>query len=149
MNILYLLGGQDRGYEDAQGPQAELHLNQFRGLRARLRTAVPALAQVSDPTLLALLCAMGSSNGAEKVKRVTGHFVFTRLMKSQPQRWDGKPTEAERALAELCCDKDGEAGIPVDLGKRPGGDATLVPRGVRLRRGLLQRPRALRAQLHG
>lgn len=140
--MLYLREGQDPHFQlllnmprgdlladvDEQEPEPELHLNRFRGLRARLRTALPALGRVSDPTLLALLCAMGANNVAGTVKHVAGLFAFTRLMKGHPQRGDGKPTAAERALAALC---DGygreEAGAPYDLGKRPGGDAALEP----------------------
>jgi hypothetical protein len=132
LHMLYLLEGQDRRFrlllDTAHGERvaegSELHLPRFFTLRPHLRTAIPALARVSDPTLVALLCAMGDSNAAGTVKHVASHFAFTRIMKGHPRCGDGEPTEAERALAGLCRDS---VDVPADLGKRPGGDDALEP----------------------
>lgn len=123
----YMLEGQDRCFRflldvthgEPTTEDGELHLPRFLALRARLRTAIPALAHVSDPLLMALLCAVGGGDSFT-VRYLTGSFVFTRLMDNHPEIGDGRATEAERKLGKL--DHREEGTVPHDVGTGRGDD---------------------------
>ncbi len=131
LNTLYTLEGQDPRFRllldvthgEPTPEDGELHLPRFLALRPRLRTAIPALAPVSDPMLLALLCAVGDGgvDASFTTRYLTGAFAFTRLMDAHPERGDGHATEAERKLGKLDWN---EGNLPRDVGTR-GGDNVL------------------------
>ncbi len=87
--------------------ETDIHLPRFLALRARLRTAFPTLAPVSDAALLAILAEAVEGSGST----VADDFALVRLVPGHPERGDGKPqTEAERKKARF-----GE--VPQDVGK--------------------------------
>lgn len=122
--------GQNRRFrlllDVTHGAQAaedcEIHLPRFLALRARLCTAIPALAHTPDALLMALLCAVGGGDSFT-LEYLTGCFAFTRLMDNHPEIGDGRATEAERKLGKL--DNREEGFLPNDVGTGYYGDDVL------------------------